>query len=79
MSSETKIDECECCGYETTIKRFDVNAPGAGAARVEAWYCDLCAGTLASTSVRYGREDSAVLRTICYIGNVLRDEIRRTR
>lgn len=66
--------ECESCHYETPALTYCAD-------RIlrSIWLCDLCAGTLAGNAaknpVAYPHAD--VLRTICYVGNVILAEIRR--
>jgi ribosomal protein L37AE/L43A len=66
--------ECESCHYETPALTYSAD-------RIlrSIWLCDLCAGTLAGNAaknpVAYPHAD--VLRTICYVGNVILAEIRR--
>jgi hypothetical protein len=72
---QTKRDECECCRYETEVTNYGVG----GLSDEERWYCELCSSTMASARMHYGSPDAEVLKTICYIGNVLRDEIRAKR
>jgi hypothetical protein len=76
-------DECECCGFETkklTLFKNQDTAIAAGLGKLrkdDFWFCELCAGSFASVSYRFLYEDSGVMKTICYVGNVLLQEIRK--
>lgn len=74
-------DECECCGFETkALKKFNLDTMIAGGGRLrkdDFWFCELCASTPASNSYTYLYEDRRVVQTICYVGNVLLQEIRK--
>lgn len=81
--SRPKPDNCECCDFETEALKLypqmDTTIGGGGkTVNADFWWCDLCTGTIASVAHRYpgSYPDANVLRSLCYIGNVLRKEIR---
>jgi hypothetical protein len=66
-----KIDECDCCQFSPVeVTRYTSQFPGEP---TEAWYCDLCAGTITSreASGRGGYERTVILKTICHVGNAI--------
>ncbi len=68
----SKLEDCESCGFEAKLKDcFD------GKFRL----CSLCAGTLTGNAMAYPAqyEHSDVMKTICYVGNVLLAEIKKQR
>jgi len=74
--SETKTDECESCGFEGEVTKYNTGAPMCE----DHWYCELCASTMTS---RYAHElritqpsNRDVMQTICYVGNALLAAIR---
>ena len=80
--SEEIPEECYCCGYQTKkltlFKNLDTKIGGGGKLiHDDFWYCDLCASTMASTSDRYLYEDANIMKTICYVGNVILDAIKK--
>ena len=78
--------ECQCCGYETKkLKKFEnmsTTIAGGGSTRKDTfWYCDLCCSTMASSATRYPGmyPDTAAMQTICYVGNVILDALKKKR
>lgn len=77
--------ECDCCGYETKkLRKFenmDTTIAGGGKTRKDTfWYCDLCCSTPASNYDRYPNQspsNTQVMKTICYVGNVLLAVLRK--
>jgi hypothetical protein len=74
--------ECECCGFRTKKLRLFKNQPtmiagGGQLTKADFWYCELCCSTHASVSHAYLREGADIMKTICYVGNVLLTEIRK--
>lgn len=66
-----KIDKCDCCQFESVlVTRYTSQFPGEPS---EAWYCDLCAGTITSrpTSGQSDYERKVILKTICHVGNAI--------
>lgn len=72
--SEEDDPICQCCGYEGPTKKYTTMGRDG---QQEREYCLLCASTLASVRHGYGREDATVLAHVCYIGNLILDEIRK--
>lgn len=64
----SKKGNCESCGYKTTLIAYPSTSGGS------LWVCDLCAQSPAG---HINAPDHRILRTIAYIGNVLREEIRK--
>lgn len=75
-----KPEYCDACGFETTeIKEYRLhrNVPDED----YAWFCELCVSTYSATAYEYplnfpGRE-ADILLTICYVGNLILQEIRK--
>lgn len=68
--------ECECCQFQTDkltlYKNQDTCIAAGGLNKTrkdDFWFCDLCAGSMASTHYRYLNEDYTTLATICHVGN----------
>jgi hypothetical protein len=78
---EKIIGECECCGFEEVeVGTYTVwDDPLDDKTAHEAKYCDLCAGTITSTFSRCHRAENDTLQTICYVGNAIIQEIRKTK
>ena len=75
-----EIEECSCCRYPAIgMKEYGPNATGD--ARTMRLLCDICATTFISNLVEYPRvyshESQHLGTAIAYIGNMLRDEIRK--
>lgn len=73
-----KPEECESCHFETsalTMYEDRLAKPD----RREMWFCELCAGTMAGIHARNGSypDQGLTLQTICYVGNVILDTIRK--
>lgn len=66
--------ECEGCGYKTTLRGYQRDGAKPGDKRMQL--CELCAGTPCGNMVEYPTDDKRILRTICWVGNRLLDEIR---
>lgn len=76
--SARAMGECDGCGYETSMDRL-TKYPRRDD-RGDKYLCVMCKGTLAGTLVEceYPIEgDPEAIRTICYVGNVLLDAIRK--
>ncbi len=75
--SESQPEECNSCGYETAaLTRYERTTRQGE----PFWFCALCAGTIAGNAAEHPThfEDAgATLQTICYVGNVILDAIRR--
>ena len=70
-------EECHSCSYETTALTRYEHTTRQGEPH---WLCELCAGTLASSALEHPHHYSdggATLKTICYVGNVILDAIRK--
>ena len=81
-----KPAECECCGFATaSLLKFDRLHGDHGddflLCKGVAWYCDLCASTMASNALRYALQYSndtrVMLKTVCYVGNAILDALRQ--
>jgi hypothetical protein len=75
--------ECECCNFVTQELTLYENqdtciaAGGYGKTRkADFWFCELCAGSMASTHYRYLNEDYVTLSVICNVGNAIIAAIR---
>lgn len=66
--------ECHGCGYTTTVREY--KRDGAKEGDKPMYLCELCAGTPCGNMVQYPTDDKRILRTICYVGNRLLDEIK---
>lgn len=62
-TTDEKPDECESCGFKTSVLEGYVSYFPNNTIR---WYCDLCASTMASK-----KKDDHVLQAICYVGNAI--------
>lgn len=72
MTDEATPNECECCQFSpVAVKSYRDHFENR-----DRYYCELCAGSLASTYSRGGRPDAPVLQTICYVGNAILAAIR---
>lgn len=64
--------ECQACGYKTEVKEYDIQGE-----KLEL--CELCAGTPSGNAAAfpdYYRENTtAILRTICYVGNAILNKL----
>lgn len=72
-----KPEECHSCDYLT--EDLDIYDRGPGADSEEPmWLCALCASTRAGNAYQYPRQypNEDVLRTICYVGNVILDQLK---
>jgi hypothetical protein len=80
MSTE-KPEECECCGFKTSalkeyqsLKNFPLDE--------KKWQCELCAGTMTGSFSDYPKQHDpdtlCVMKTICYVGNAILAEIKKT-
>lgn len=70
---ERAQDACECCGNETEVELFK-DLPGEKNTRGDAWYCALCAGTLASSYHRYPSQtptNQDLMKAVCFVGNAI--------
>lgn len=77
--AETKRDACENCSYETELRKVVTQSPTRPAMEVdEWWFCEICSTTLLSraTSSPYRDQDVRLHRSLGWIANMLRDEIR---
>ena len=69
-------EECYACGYETDrVKPYDrQNFDCKGETM---WLCELCAGSLGGNAFDWPAQyDQPLFRTICYVANVILDEVR---
>jgi len=69
---EPKPEECTCCQFKTDNLTFYELQNG------QYWFCELCSSTMAGThcDIALGH-DVNLYRTICYVGNVIIEEIRK--
>lgn len=70
--------ECQFCGYKTNLQKFahDQNRPEDKGQFMEL--CDICSSTPAGNSIQYpSGKDTYTLKTVCWIGNKLLDEVRK--
>ena len=85
MTAEEKPPECYSCGFETkAIKSYRRSREIATANEKSIdggvkWLCFLCASTLAGNAYEYPDlyPDSNTLKTICYVGNVILDKLKK--
>ncbi len=61
--------ECDSCGFKTEAV---TECPDLAKAE-PPWYCELCKSTHAGVAHQYPSQyqNADVLRTICYVGNVI--------
>jgi hypothetical protein len=76
-----KPDECDSCHFETrALVKYDDRIAGLrDPSKTTAWLCALCAETLAGNAYRYPdqyRESGNVMRTVCYVGNVILEALK---
>ena len=67
---------CDACGYFTEVKVSESGPP----ANREALLCDICRSTSIGNAHFFPQQymnERRILRTIGYIANMLRDEIRK--
>jgi hypothetical protein len=64
--------ECDSCHFVGPVKGYETFAPGPMKGQTKH-LCALCASTLAGNALEYPDQypHRDVLRTICYVGNVL--------
>jgi len=69
------IQECDSCGYRTEVKLSKSGPP----ANKTAHLCDICRRTFIGNAYFWPQQYEAVpvLRTLGWIANMLRDEIRK--
>jgi len=73
VHGEERHEECDCCGFHTKLTFYDDGCP----THKGGWFCDFCAGTLASEAHNYpNMEDAGAMKAICYVGNVLLDRMK---
>jgi len=79
MAKEHQKEECESCGFETEL--FEVKEPTYSGTPLRYRLCNLCNETLAGTAKFYPRQyqNPEILKTICYVGNAILQELRRGR
>lgn len=87
-TSQECPDCCEMCQSEVaTLKAYsNTSAMGVGAKTHEShkWLCLLCASTMAGTACEYPNQfrsdrDYDILATICFVGNAIIEEIRKSK
>jgi len=76
-----KPDECEGCYFPTkALKQFDKRDAVGMHEGHKKWLCDLCASTETGTALDYPRQyegQQATMRTICYVGNVILEALKK--
>lgn len=81
MNEEEKPESCYACGFETT-ELLEVKNHRNPIEPESMWFCDLCASTHSATAYEYPSNfpdrSGDVLHTICYIGNVILQEIKKS-
>lgn len=83
MSDDEKPEGCDCCGFETTdLDVYPRDNPSPE--NKTKWLCAFCSST--PTGVRYEYKQhladvdaTDILKTVCYIGNVLLEKIEKLR
>jgi C4-type Zn-finger protein len=74
-------EECDCCGFPTddlTFYEADRIKKNRGIAA--RWLCELCACTMTGNAHGYPEQypgQVAILKTVCYVCNVIRRDIAR--
>ena len=81
MTTPSQPVSCDSCHYATAaLRRYDDRIAGRmNPNKRTAWFCSLCANTYAGNAWRWPeqyRESGNIMRTICYVGNVVLDAIR---
>ena len=78
--NDDKPEYCDGCEFETPeLTRFESQPYHNSRQKLEVnWFCSLCASTAVSRAVDYPTQfpHADVLKTICYVGNALIQEIR---
>ena len=80
--SESKPESCEACYFETSaLTAYRLNGmPGTADPERRKWLCDLCASTETGRIIEYPRQfegQAATMRTICYVGNVILEVLKK--
>ena len=73
MGMESKVEECESCGFTTRLEKYhEYN-------KEPVWACDLCASTMASRAVTYPEQFKSreVLQAICFVGNTILEKLSK--
>ena len=80
MAEPENPGECGCCNFETNDLKFYDKRDHPGPKKESLWLCELCAGTMASTMredpLRYVPGLVSIVRSICYVGNAIIEEVR---
>ena len=75
MTNDEVMNECSCClASSPTVREWRDRG------RVDL-FCDFCAHTATSNGYKFGGSCSIyqVLLAVCYIGNVILNEIKKTK
>lgn len=80
MSKKQQPEECECCQYGGDIKLTEYDGP-PHRKNEKNWLCELCSSTFAGSSLDYPSQypEAKTLQTICYVGNVILDAIKKSK
>jgi hypothetical protein len=80
MERPEKPDECDACHFETKALTYYGRERPLRGEREHKWLCDLCASTNSGNTLEYPEQwpdrSADVLRTVCYVGNVILAAVR---
>lgn len=73
-----KPETCDSCDYETKKLKW-YESPGSQ--NVEAWLCEVCAGTLAGNAYHNPRQydNAPIMKQISYCTNLILDAIKTSK
>jgi ribosomal protein L37AE/L43A len=78
-NSKDVVTNCHSCGFKTmSLRAYRASELGSRKHNTHMWLCLLCASTLTGNAYEYPDQyDNAdVLKTICFVGNTILEEIR---
>ncbi len=75
----SKKEECYSCGYTTYLKEYD--PPPHHEDRSKDKLCKICSSTFIGVAYGYPKQhpDSLLFRSMGYIGNLLLEEIKKSK
>ena len=74
--------ECDSCGHKTDTENFPITNPvRISHGKMSMHLCGLCRASWAGNTVEFPEHEASnnkVLQTICKVGNMIIDEIRKS-